>query len=147
MVTILWCCIITEASSFENGDSTKIKKIIPDSTLLCKRINSYPDSTLDYKCRMPMRTVNLNPSFCGLCYKRFYFPTPIYDQKNNSYVFTRQALLNMQQRNINSIVGVIAGIDSRNGETPNIKGARAEGTAYFIDGVRTYQLEPYYLIK
>lgn len=94
-----------------------------------------------------MRTVNLNPSFCGLCYKRFYFPTPIYDQKNNSYVFSSEALLHMQQRNINSIVGVIAGIDSRNGETPNIKGARAEGTAYFIDGVRTYQLEPYYLIK
>ncbi len=47
-------------------------------------------------------------------------------------------LINLPQRNINSIAGLNAGVVSVDGNTPNIKGARADGTAYFIDGVRVY---------
>jgi hypothetical protein len=39
-------------------------------------------------------------------------------------------------QNINAIAAYVRGVDSRNGETPSIKGARPENTAYYIDGVR-----------
>ncbi len=39
-------------------------------------------------------------------------------------------------QNINVIAAYARGVDSRNGETPIIRGARPEGTAYYIDGVR-----------
>lgn len=42
-------------------------------------------------------------------------------------------------RNINSIANTAMGVESRGGSTPNIRGARAEGTAYYIDGVRVSQ--------
>lgn len=45
-------------------------------------------------------------------------------------------LLRLPQRNVNAIAATIAGVDSRAGETPNIFGARADGTAYYVDGVR-----------
>jgi outer membrane receptor for ferrienterochelin and colicin len=54
----------------------------------------------------------------------------------HGYIFTREELTRLPQRNINSIVNLVAGVDSRAGQTPNIKGARADGTAYYIDGVR-----------
>lgn len=42
-------------------------------------------------------------------------------------------------RNINSIANAPMGVESRGGSTPNIRGARAEGSAYYIDGVRVSQ--------
>jgi hypothetical protein len=54
------------------------------------------------------------------------------------YTFTSGELLSLPQRNINSIVGTVAGVVSVDGNTPNINGARADGTAYCIDGVRVY---------
>ena len=39
-------------------------------------------------------------------------------------------------QNINAIAAYFRGVDSRNGETPSIQGARPENTAYYIDGVR-----------
>lgn len=39
-------------------------------------------------------------------------------------------------RNINSISGITRGVDSYSGNAPNIRGCRAQGTAYYIDGVR-----------
>lgn len=39
-------------------------------------------------------------------------------------------------RSTNSLANTVVGVDSRAGGTPNIKGARADGTAYYIDGVR-----------
>lgn len=59
----------------------------------------------------------------------------------NHQTFTRTTLMRLPQRNINAVAGLVAGVDSRAGETPNIKGARADGTAYFIDGMRTYANE------
>lgn len=39
-------------------------------------------------------------------------------------------------RNVNMLANTVAGVDARAGATPNIRGARADGTAYYIDGVR-----------
>lgn len=59
-----------------------------------------------------------------------------YYHPSGVHTFTQKELIRLPQRNINAIAGIVAGVDSRNGQIPNIKGARAEGTAYFIDGVR-----------
>lgn len=45
-------------------------------------------------------------------------------------------IMALPQRGINSIANLTAGVDSRAGGTPNFRGARADGTAYYIDGVR-----------
>jgi hypothetical protein len=50
-------------------------------------------------------------------------------------------LLLLPQRNINSIANTIVGVDSRAGEAPNIRGCRADGTAYYIDGMRVRWIE------
>ena len=44
--------------------------------------------------------------------------------------------VNLPQRNVNMIANTAPGVDARAGATPNIRGARADGTAYYIDGVR-----------
>ncbi len=51
-------------------------------------------------------------------------------------VIERKQLISLPQRNINAIAGLVAGVDSRAGEIPNIRGARQDGTAYFVDGMR-----------
>ncbi|MBC7382061.1 MAG: TonB-dependent receptor [Bacteroidia bacterium] len=45
-------------------------------------------------------------------------------------------ILNRGSRNINTIAGTTMGVETRANGTPNIRGARADGTAYYIDGVR-----------
>lgn len=60
--------------------------------------------------------------------------TPI--RVEGTTTINRQQLMSLPQRNINSIAGTVAGVDSRNGQIPNIRGARQDGTAYYIDGVR-----------
>jgi hypothetical protein len=45
-------------------------------------------------------------------------------------------IMSLPQRNTNMIANTVAGVDARAGGTPNIRGARADGTAYYIDGVR-----------
>jgi len=47
-------------------------------------------------------------------------------------------IMALPQRNVNMIANTTAGVDSRAGSTPNFRGARAEGTAYYIDGQRVY---------
>lgn len=49
---------------------------------------------------------------------------------------TSKEIMALGNRNFNSIAGTTLGVDSRNGGAPNFRGARAEGTAYYIDGVR-----------
>ena len=44
--------------------------------------------------------------------------------------------------NINSIANTVTGVNSYGGGIPNIKGAPASGTAYFVDGVRVYGALP-----
>ncbi len=52
---------------------------------------------------------------------------------------TQSSYKNLQRnatQSINAIAGISRGVDSRGGGAPNIRGARADGTAYYIDGVR-----------
>jgi len=49
---------------------------------------------------------------------------------------TSKEIMALPNRNGNNIANTIAGVESRGGGTPNIRGARAEGTAYYIDGIR-----------
>lgn len=49
---------------------------------------------------------------------------------------TNKEIMRLPQRSVNSIANITAGVDSRAGGTPNIRGARADGTAYYIDGIR-----------
>jgi hypothetical protein len=49
---------------------------------------------------------------------------------------TGAQIMALGTRSTNSIAGLTAGVDSRSGATPTIRGARPDGTAYYIDGVR-----------
>lgn len=51
-------------------------------------------------------------------------------------VVTNKEILALGTRSVNSIAGLSLGVEGRNGATPNFRGARADGTAYYIDGVR-----------
>ncbi len=45
-------------------------------------------------------------------------------------------------RSVNDYANTFPGVVSINRDTPSIKGAKPDGTAYFIDGVRVYHFEP-----
>lgn len=51
-------------------------------------------------------------------------------------VITSKEIMRLPQRNINMIANLTAGVNARAGATPTFRGARPEGTAYYIDGVR-----------
>lgn len=54
----------------------------------------------------------------------------------NKNTKTAKEIMALPQRNANMIANTVAGVDARAGGTPNFRGARADGTAYYIDGVR-----------
>ena len=66
---------------------------------------------------------------------------PIYTD-DFGQTFNRNVLINLPYRNVNSIANMVAGVNSYGGAIPNIKGAPASGTAYFVDGVRVYGALP-----
>ncbi len=49
---------------------------------------------------------------------------------------TAKEVMRLPQRNPNMIANTFAGVDARAGGTPNFRGARSDGTAYYVDGVR-----------
>jgi hypothetical protein len=49
---------------------------------------------------------------------------------------TMSKIQNKPTQNLNTLAGSMRGVESRNGQAPNIRGSRAENTAYYIDGVR-----------
>lgn len=51
-------------------------------------------------------------------------------------VVTRKKAMCLPQRSVHSVAKITAGVASRSGGTPVIRGARADGTAYYIDGIR-----------
>jgi hypothetical protein len=65
-------------------------------------------------------------------------------QQSTGKVYGEQELLRMSRRNVNSVAGTVAGVDSRPGtnEVPHIRGAASSGTAYYVDGVRIYGALP-----
>ncbi len=54
----------------------------------------------------------------------------------NKNTKTAKEIMALPQRNPNAIANTVAGVDSRAGSTPTFRGSRADGTAYYIDGVR-----------
>ena len=63
--------------------------------------------------------------------------TPIIDPNLKGIKnFGGPQLLSLPTRNVNNIANLTAGALSINGGTPTFRGARADGTAYYIDGVR-----------
>ncbi|MCG9881582.1 MAG: TonB-dependent receptor, partial [Bacteroidia bacterium] len=51
-------------------------------------------------------------------------------------VKTNKEILALGTRDIQKIAGTTLGVESRSGGTPIFRGSRADGTAYYIDGVR-----------
>lgn len=74
--------------------------------------------------------------------------TPLIFNASNSIVqfpddflgqnFNATDLSRLPYHNINSIANMVVGVNSNGGGTPNIKGAPASGTAYYVDGIRVY---------
>ncbi|MCX6185449.1 MAG: TonB-dependent receptor [Bacteroidetes bacterium] len=50
--------------------------------------------------------------------------------------FNAAKIMALPQRNVNAVAGLTAGVETRAGATPNIRGGRSENTAYYIDGIR-----------
>jgi hypothetical protein len=69
-----------------------------------------------------------------------WVPMPILRMEGTTIITSAQ-LKRLPQRNINAIAGTVAGVDSRAGQIPNIRGARQDATAYYIDGVRIREVE------
>lgn len=63
---------------------------------------------------------------------------PLVDPDQRGSTKTAKEIMALPQRNANMIANTTVGVDARAGGTPNFRGARAEGTAYYIDGVRVY---------
>ncbi len=49
---------------------------------------------------------------------------------------TSKEVMALPQRSPNMVANTVAGVDSRSGKRPNFRGSWADGTAYYIDGVR-----------
>lgn len=49
---------------------------------------------------------------------------------------TSKNIMALPLRNPNMVANTVSGVDSRSGSTLNFRGARTDGTAYYIDGVR-----------
>ena len=56
--------------------------------------------------------------------------------------FNSTDLTRLPFRNINSVANMVVGVNSYGGGIPNIKGAPASGTAYFVDGIRVHGVIP-----
>lgn len=113
---------------------TKAQNIVEDSSSQSHPVNRNQELRGYYIEGLRVVTTN-TPVFmgCGI-------DMPVY-KIGGTTTFSRQQLMNLPQRNVNSIAGTVAGVDSRNGEIPNIRGARQDGTAYYVDGIRI--IEPY----
>ncbi len=56
--------------------------------------------------------------------------------------YNEEELNRMARKDVNGIASTVAGVQSVAGGTPDIRGAGAAGTAYFVDGVRVYGALP-----
>jgi outer membrane receptor protein involved in Fe transport len=57
------------------------------------------------------------------------------DQTQSGGTVTQEEIQKMPNRNVGSIAATIGGVFSRDGEAGNIRGARSDGTRYYIDGM------------
>ncbi len=56
--------------------------------------------------------------------------------------YNAEELSRMARKDVNGVASTIAGVQSLDGGVPQIRGAAASGTAYFVDGVRVYGALP-----
>ena len=68
--------------------------------------------------------------------KEYKVPIVKVDQTTQGQQFTSDQIQKMPLKDVNAIVATTAGVSSQQGETPTIKGSRASGTDYYIDGIR-----------
>ncbi|MES2560196.1 MAG: hypothetical protein V4590_10670 [Bacteroidota bacterium] len=68
----------------------------------------------------------------------YYKSTTVPVQQTTGQTYDSDQLTRMARKDINSLAGTVAGVETRGGEVPNIRNAGSEGTAYFVDGVRVY---------
>lgn len=61
---------------------------------------------------------------------------PLIDPDKQGMTKNSKEIMALPQRNANMVANLAVGVDARAGGTPNFRGARADGTAYYIDGVR-----------
>lgn len=64
------------------------------------------------------------------------YEAPLIDKTKNSKVTTAEDIQNMAVRDITSVASQTAGVTTDANGNTNIRGARGEGTVYFIDGVK-----------
>ena len=58
------------------------------------------------------------------------------DQTQSGGTVTKDDIDKMPNRSVDGIAATVGGVFSRDGERGNVRGARADGTIYFIDGMR-----------
>lgn len=66
------------------------------------------------------------------------YKVPLIQQDNTTQggAVTAAEILNMPTKSINAIAATVAGVSSIDGGAINIKGTRASGTDYYVDGIR-----------
>lgn len=72
----------------------------------------------------------------------YYKSNSIPVQQSIGQTYDSEQLSRMARKDINGVAGTVAGVETRSGEVPNIRNAGSAGTAYFVDGVRTYGALP-----
>jgi hypothetical protein len=102
-------------------------------------IRDWDRSTIPSRTIYYIDGINLDSADAGVGI-RCYFPIPVV-WTAGVIVFDCKQLNRLPQRNVNAVAGIVAGVDSRAGQIPNIRGARPEGTAYYIDGIRVRSTE------
>lgn len=70
--------------------------------------------------------------------KAFKVPLIEQDKTSGGQTLTSEQIRNLPTRSVNAIVATTAGTTSVDGGEVNIKGSRANGTNYYIDGIRVY---------
>ena len=66
------------------------------------------------------------------------YEAPLIDKTKSSKVTTAEDIQNMAVRDITSVAAQAAGVTQNADGSTNIRGARDEGTVYFIDGVKVF---------
>ncbi len=64
------------------------------------------------------------------------YEAPLIDKAKTSKVTTAEDIVNMAVRDVTSVASQAAGVTTDANGNTNIRGARGEGTVYFIDGVK-----------
>ncbi|MFI5222495.1 MAG: carboxypeptidase regulatory-like domain-containing protein, partial [Bacteroidia bacterium] len=63
--------------------------------------------------------------------------TPLIDPSGTAgQTIDHNAIMKSPTRSVNMLANTTAGVDARSGGTPSFRGARADGTAYYIDGFK-----------